>query len=514
MLKHSPMVTVYCSLITTLVLAPAAFAATYDLEYSTYFGGSGGELLRDMTVDAEGNVYIAGIAGGPDFPRTPGALPGSSKGGGAMVAKFDPKGKLVWSKVCGGLGESSYFYSVKVDKDGAVFVAGRMAPGFPTTPGAFQPKAQHNCGFVGKLKSDASAWLWASYVGTGYAARDMTIDDKGDIYCILDYFAESKETLPAEWFEKSYAKTPHGGGNHFGKSDVGVIKIANDGHVLWASWLGGTKGNDWVASVGVSADRCPVLLLRTYSKDMPVTPNAAAPYYKEERGGAGEGWLGKLSEDGSKLLFGTYIADAAPRTHNLALDKSGNIFICTCTKSWPVTPGAFQTKFGGGPEDFGVAKFSPEGKLLAATYLGGDGHETNGPDQMVVDANGNVLLAGSSNSTDFPVTPNALQPKNASPAGKFPYDGVFTLLSNDLSKLLYSSYIGGTGDEMARGCCAGTDGTLYIGGVTTSRDFPVKNAHQEKYGGDPGFGSTPINGKFPVGWGNGDCWLLELKPNK
>ncbi|MCY3018882.1 MAG: hypothetical protein NTW87_07635 [Planctomycetota bacterium] len=87
-----------------------------------------------------------------------------------------------------------------------------------------------------------------------------------------------------------------------------------------------------------------------------------------------------------------------------------------------------------------------------------------------------------------------------------------SLLSNDLSTLLYSTYIGGTGDEMARACFLGPDGTLYAGGVTTSRDFPVKNAWQEKYGGDPGYGSVPNGGKFPVGWGNGDCWVAKFRP--
>ena len=492
---------------STAVESTAALVRTYNVQFSTYLGGSGADLIRDMTVDAQGNVYVAGVAGSADFPRTAPAIGGQSQGGGAMVAKLSAAGKLIWSKVVGRLDESSYFYSVKVDKDGSVFVAGRMAPRFPTTPGAFQPTAQHNCGFVGKLKPDASAWVWASYVGTGYAARDMTMDDKGDIYCVLDYFAESREVLPAGWFSNAFQKTPHGGGNHFGKSDAGVIKISNHGKVLWATWLGGSKGNDWVASLGVGADHCPAVLLRAYSEDMPTTPGTTGPTNVPLAG-----WLGKLSADGTSLLFGTYVADANPRTHNVAVDRKGNVFICTCTEKWPVTAGAFQTKLGGGPQDFGVAKFSPAGRLLAATYLGGNGDETNGPDQIVVDAKGDVVVAGSSSSTDFPVTPGAFQAKNAGAGGKYPFDGVVSILSNDLSKLVYSSYIGGTGDEMARACCAGSDGTLYVGGVTTSRDFPVKNAYQENYGGDPGFGSVPLDGKFPVGWGNGDCWVAKFVP--
>jgi len=115
-------------------LTPAAGAKAYDLVFSTYLGGSNGDLLRDMTVDAEGNIFVAGIAGSADFPRTPGALPGQAKAGGGMVAKFSPTGRLLWSRVIGAQGESSYLYSVKVDRAGYVFAAGRMAPGFPTTP--------------------------------------------------------------------------------------------------------------------------------------------------------------------------------------------------------------------------------------------------------------------------------------------------------------------------------------------------------------------------------------------
>ena len=66
-----------------------------------------------------------------------------------------------------------------------------MDPGFPTTPGAPQPKTLHPCGFVGKLTPDGSAWVWCTYVGTGYAVRDMAMDDGGDLYAVLDFYADS-----------------------------------------------------------------------------------------------------------------------------------------------------------------------------------------------------------------------------------------------------------------------------------------------------------------------------------
>jgi hypothetical protein len=61
---------------------------------------------------------------------------------------------------------------------------------------------------------------------------------------------------------------------------------------------------------------------------------------------------------------------------------------------------------------------------LAATHLGGKGDEINGPDQIVVDTQGNVVVAGSSSSTDYPVTGEAYQIRSAGAGGKYPYDGV------------------------------------------------------------------------------------------
>jgi hypothetical protein len=468
---------------------------SYGLEFSTYFGGSGNDLIRGIDVDATGNIYVVGVAGSADFPRTPGNLAGETKEGGSLVAKFSPQGRLIWSKVIDGKG---YLYSVKVDSKGYIFVAGRAGPGFPTTPGALQERTAHICGFAAKLKPDASAWVWATYVGTGYAVRDMTIDDKGDIYGILDYFAESKDILPAAWFAHAFHKTPQGGGNHFGKSDAGVIKISSEGKAVWATWIGGSNGNDWVGSLGVGSDHAPVVFLNTYSTDMPVTTRA---FCKTPSPG---GWLGKLSPDGSHLMFGTYTCGApvGPRTHNVALDSHGNIFIGFCTPSLSaVTPGAFQNKFGGGPEDYGIEKISPAGALLAATFIGGNGDEINGPDQVLVDRHDNVMIVGSSSSTDYPVTAGAFQKQN-----KGYFDGVVSLLSNDLGKLLYSSYFGGNSDDFIRASVVGRDGTLYLAGVTGSNNWRVKNAYQMKYAGPPGLQNM---GKD---WGNGDGVVVKLSP--
>jgi hypothetical protein len=479
----------------------------YSLEFSTFLGGAGGEQPRGMAVDEQGNIYVTGGTASRDFPTTEGGYQRKYAGGDCdvFVCKFSPAGKLIWSTLIGGANYDRA-YTVKVDKDGFVYVSGRGGPGFPTTPKAFQPDFQGSQagpyaaqnGFVVKLSPDGSKIVWSSFVGTGHECRDMDLDDRGDIYLTLPYTSSSASTMPAAWFAGAYQKAPQG------DQTCGVVKLSNDGsRVLWATFIGGSKGSSQDSSLCVGPDRCPVLLVGTRSTDMPTTAGAFSS-------DPNTSWLGKLSADGSKLIFGTYIGKGAPRTHAAATDRQGSIFIgLQPGGEWPVTKGAFQTRFGGGRTDFGIAKFSPTGALLAATYLGGSGYECNGPDTVLVEGGGNVVIVGCTDSTDYPVTAGTFQSRNA---GRF--DGVLSMLSGDLSTLLYSTYMGGSkGDEMLRACSVAPDGSICVAGCTGSpasaggNDFPTKNAFQNAYGGLPGYIDLTHN------WASGDCVVARFRPS-
>jgi hypothetical protein len=461
--------------------APTVQPYNYTLQFSTYFGSWAD--CRGIYVDAQGYVYVAGATWHDGWPTTEGAYDRTYHGDADMaISKWSPEGKLIWSTLIGSGGHDRP-YAIKADKAGFVYVSGIGSVGMPTTAGAFQVRPQFRLNnnprppeeyrganaYVAKLSPDGSKIVWASYVGNSGGIRDLALDDEGYVYMTLTWeYNADVEPIPESWFTHAYCKTPHG------KEDVGVIKVSSDGsRVLWATFIGGSGGNSGAANLCVGPDHCPILFMGTSSKDMPTTPGAfsSAP---------NSSWVGKLSADGSKLLFGTYLGDgksANPRTHGVAQDAQGNIFTAFSVEgNWPATPEAFQTKYGGGKGDYAIGKFSPTGKLLAATYLGGSGDEVNGPDTISVDQHGNVLITGgyALNSLDYPVTPGCLQPKNGGGSS----EGVLSLLSNDLSTLLYSTYMGGSGADNLRANGFGPDDSFYVAGSSSSPNWPTKNAYQ------------------------------------
>ena len=132
-------------------------------------------------------------------------------------------------------------------------------------------------------------------------------------------------------------------------------------------------------------------------------------------------------------------------THSLGLDGQVNAYVTAGTTSpnWPTTPGTLQTTLRGG-QDWGVAKFSPTGALLAGTFIGGDGTDGN-TDGVYVDDAGNVMLTGTSISANFPTTPGAYQTVKS--VGR---DAAWVLLKADFSEVLYGTFVGGASAPHAR----------------------------------------------------------------
>jgi hypothetical protein len=194
------------------------------------------------------------------------------------------------------------------------------------------------------------------------------------------------------------------------------------------------------------------------------------------------GFVSKLSPDGSQLLYSTYLGGSGSAVINgIALDATGSVYVTGETNSvdFPTTPGVIQEHPGkrhciAGCTDAFVSKIAPSGSALVySTYLYGELDDAG--NAIAVDGAGNAYVVGQTVSLLFPIV-NAFQSSNRG------LDDAFVVkLNADATRLLYSSYLGGSksGGSPSTGSDSGTDivldaaGNAYVAGYTLSYDLPT-----------------------------------------
>jgi hypothetical protein len=379
------------------------------LIYSTYLGGSISVRFSDfdtgsaIAVDTSGNAYVTGLAQTIDFPTTPGAFRTTLRGFfAAYVTKLNPDGNaLVYSTY---LSSSSGFdanggSSITVDTSGNAYVTGVVSLGdFPTTPGAFQTTPLGGVdAFVTKLNPNGSNLIYSTYLGgsSSDSGSGIAVDTSGNAYVTGTTQSTDFSTTPG-----AFQTTLKGSGDAF------VTKLNPAGSALiYSTYLGGSdsdNGNGIVVDTSGNA----YVTGRAESTDFPTTPGAFQTTLK----GSGDAFVTKLNPAGSDLIYSTYLGgSSSDNGSDIAIDTSDNAYVTGTTQStdFPTTPGAFQTTLKGSGDAF-VTKLNPAGSALVySTYLGGS--DSDNGTGIVVDASGNAYVTGVSESTDFPITPNAFQ---------------------------------------------------------------------------------------------------------
>jgi gliding motility-associated-like protein len=256
-----------------------------------------------------------------------------------------------------------------------------------------------------------------------------------------------------------------------------------------------------------------------FGNGYPVTTGA---YQTNYAGHSSDIAIAKFHSNGAYLEYATYLGGSGTEVpHSLIVNSLGQLYILGSSGSsnFPTTSGAYDQTFNGGSSytltsiltyssgsDIVISKLSADGtQLLASTYIGGsarDGLNTasvlkhNYADEVrgeiILDQAGNVLVVSSTESSDFPVTTGALQTSKSGTQ-----DAVIFKMDNQLTSLIWSTYLGGSGTDAGYSIVSDPVHGTYVAGGTTSTNFPVTGG--VVYGSSQG--------------GSCDGWIAKLAPN-
>jgi len=406
---------------------------------------------------------------------------------------------LFYSTYLGGSGDDFEDSSgpIVVDVSGNAYVTGITAStDFPVTSGAFQTGfgGGSSDAFVTKLNPTGSGLVYSTYLGgngnTGDdAGHAIAVDAVGNAYVTGETNSTNFPTTPGAF------QTTFGGG----LIDGFVTKLNPTGSgLVYSTYLGGS-GTELGLGAAVDVAGNAFITGQTSSPDFPTTSGAFQTAFAggcgAVAGGPTDAFVTKLNVTGSGLVYSTYLGGSCDDFGEaVALDVGGNAFVTgrTSPSNFPVTSGAFQTGFGGGSSDAFVTKLNSNGSaLLYSTYLGGNGGDDGL--RIVLDSSDNAFVTGVTSSTNFPTTPGVFQ--SISGGGNDAFVTKLSLLGN---ALVYSTYLGGSGDDDGIDIAVDVSGNAYVTGETNSTNFPTLNAVQSAIGGGYDAFVTKVN---PLGAG-------------
>jgi hypothetical protein len=429
------------------------------LPYSTFLGGSSVERGKGIGIDGMGHIYVAGYTGSSDYPLENQYQDVYMGNMDVFVSKFNPGGTgLVFSTFFGG-SDYDYGYELAVSPGGDVFVTGYThSDDFP---------ASNNFGggdhdaFVSKFDSWGNMEKTIYLGGTGLElANSAAADRAGNVYVIG---ATNSSGFP---LKNAYQSVIAGG------YDVFITKCDRDLNIVYSTFFGGS-GGDFGTGVAVGALGALHIAGHTHSSDLP-TKNAYQPF---NAGGGNEGFAGKFSADGQTLIYSTYLGGADTEfVHGIDVDNYGCAYIVGeyWGNDFP-TLNAFQDTYAGGGDGF-IAKLSYAGsRLVYSSYLGGSGLEQIRG--IAVDRRGNAFVTGVTTSADFPLE----YPRQDTWSGG--HDVFVARVTTDGTGLVYSTYLGGAGQDYSEDIVLDDSNNVYITGGTSSAGFPLYNAYQSSLQG-------------------------------
>ena len=459
---------------------------TSEILFSTYIGGEGHDRATAVAVDAQGMPYVTGETTSLTFPTQhplQATLQGSSD---AFVLKLATDGSsLLYSTYLGGSG-SDHANEMVVNEQGQATLTGMTtSPDFPmmhapdTSLGHGEAVPQSDV-FVSTLDAQGAALQFSTFLGGAGAdiGHDLTLDAQGMIYLT------GETTKGAGFPVTSGAFQPTYGG---GATDAFIAKInpflAGTPALQYASYLGGS-GQD--VGLALLIDAQQHAFITGWTTGQGPAPAVAAPRPAPVANAPVGVWGRRNGPPAAEIpargfrggMRGFIQPQPAPPPAPVS-----QVAPPTPLPEFPVTPNAYDATFNGEKDAF-IAQVNMVGRgpsaLAYASYVGGSQADTG--IAIGVDSLDRVCIAGTTASTDYPVK-NALADHDTFHGGT---DGFVTKFHADPTTLLFSSFLGGSGQETITDMGLDAGNNAYLTGQTRSTDFPLLTSlHDTPLTGEP-----------------------------
>ena len=402
----------------------------FGLNYSTFFGGNGQDMISGMKMDNSRNLYIVGTTNSTDLP-VKNAYDASFNGvQDVFIAKFLPNGDLSFSTYFGssGLDNAS---TLALDQDGNIYIAGETSSiDFPT----FIPFETYNGStdaFVAKFTTNGEL-VFSSYLGGDSLdiARAITTDNLGNCYITgLTNSSNFPTTIDNP---------------HFESNDAFITKISTDGSLVFSTVIGGSE-NDYGSSIYVNDQGESFITGSTQSEDFPTSGDA----FNTILLGPIDGFFSKFNSSGGLVYSSMLVGSPEIPTYatNILGDKNNNIFIA-----------------GNRNAHIFISSFNSNYYLVGEKKI--VTNESSVSD-FAFDIHENPIITGKTMAPDYLTLNSSTQivPGNGS--------NVFVTKFNSSVQITFSTVFGGSNDDESTGVAVDSEGVVYVTGTTFSENFPV-----------------------------------------
>lgn len=371
---------------------------------------------------------------------------------------------LVYSTYLGG-SSSDQATSIHVGPTGDAYVAGiTSSTNFPIqgTPASTNGGSQDL--FVTKMSLAGDSLTYSTYIGGvgTEVANDIAVSGAGTVY------------ITGSTTSINYPVVTPTIAAQVGGTDAFLTKLTSAGNAIVYSTYWGSTGFEEGTAVTVDPADNAYIAGNTSAPNFPTqTPFQAA------LAGGMDGFMTKFSVAGNSVVYSTYLGGAGDdRVFDMAVADDAAVFVVGSSTSanFPTTSASVQPALGGGRDGF-LTHFSLAGNaLLYSTFIGGSG--TDEVFGMIIDAPMNAYLTGRTTSPNFPrMTPAQLM------YGGGANDAFVTKVNPPGTALVYSTYLGGAGDDQGQGIAIDGARNAFVTGSTTSANFPLQAPLQASLSG-------------------------------